>query len=121
MTSNNLNYSTQLYADQAMLDNLINHSELSPEQLRYAAATYYANLSDNTYLVISETTHADIHRAIRQNRPLTRQEMLLVMNCQFLESQRRNEIVNNFEEPSTKLLRQFGIQPCDDNCVCHFI
>ncbi len=81
------------------------------EELTEALRTYHANISDYTPIDLNLTLE-QLVESISEQRILTRQELILVMKCDYLKACRQNSDHEN------------DIKPCGElnkHCVCNYM
>jgi hypothetical protein len=117
-------YSKEYFPEQYCFNdcNCFRQFFFSSENINYEftlnenANMYWAQLTDRTPLIYSNSFF-EFEQRLRENRPLTFEELIFTIQCDYFSKLRRRCIKNNFDYVTTHIHQPTN--RCVNTCVCH--
>lgn len=94
----------------------LEHKNIDEYTLNEKANIYWSELNDRTPLICTNSKN-EFEQRIRENRPLTFEELILTIQCEYFSNLRLYYIKNNFNNATPHIHQK--TYRCDNTCVCH--
>jgi hypothetical protein len=94
----------------------LEYKNIDKDTLNEKAMMHWSELTDQTPLVCSNSVF-EFEQRLRENRPLTFEEFILTLQCEYFSNLRLNCIKNNFNYATTHIHQK--TYHCANTCVCN--